>query len=132
VAAPGLRVLTALALLIGPASAQPVGQQLYEENCGGCHGLNLEGQPDWMKRLPSGKLPPPPHDETGHTWHHTDEQLTRITLDGLAALAPGYETDMPAYRGKLTEDQVKSILDYIKSTWPERIQKMQELRSRKE
>ena len=95
----------ALALLVsGSTAAQDIsaGQQLYEANCGRCHGMELEGQQDWMKRLPSGRLPAPPHDETGHTWHHTDEQLLKITLEGLASIAPGYETDMPAFAGVLT------------------------------
>lgn len=123
----------ALLLLAGTAcSAQDrsQGRQLYEANCASCHGLKLEGQPDWMKRLPSGRLPAPPHDETGHTWHHTDEQLVRITLDGLASIAPGYETDMPAFRGRLSEDEVKAIFDYIKSTWPDRTREIQAARSK--
>ena len=73
------------------------GKVLYMEFCASCHGANLEGQPDWRQRLPNGRLPAPPHDATGHTRHHSDEQLFRIVKDGLAALAPGYETDMPAF-----------------------------------
>lgn len=34
-----------------------------------------------------------------HTWHYFDYQLFRIIQDGLAAIAPGYETDMPAFDG---------------------------------
>jgi mono/diheme cytochrome c family protein len=113
----------------GAAQEQGVGQTLYEANCAGCHGLKLEGQPDWMKRKPSGRLPAPPHDATGHTWHHSDDQLVRITLDGLAAIAPGYESDMPAFRDRLTENEVTAIFDYIKSTWPERQRHFQEARS---
>jgi mono/diheme cytochrome c family protein len=122
----------ALALLVcGCAAAQDIsaGQQLYEANCGRCHGMKLEGQQDWTKRLPSGRLPAPPHDETGHTWHHTDEQLLKITLEGLAPIAPGYETDMPAFAGVLTEAEVRSIFDYIKSRWPDRIRERQKARS---
>ena len=122
----------ALGLLIsGSTAAQDIaaGQQLYEANCGSCHGMRLEGQQDWMKRLPSGRLPAPPHDETGHTWHHADEQLLKITLEGLASIAPGYETDMPAFAGVLTEAEVLSIFDYIKSRWPDRIRKTQKARS---
>ena len=71
----------------------------------------------------------PPHDETGHTWHHTDEQLLKITLEGLASIAPGYETDMPAFAGVLTEAEVRSIFDYIKSRWPDEIRETQKARS---
>lgn len=104
------------------------GKVLYMEFCASCHGANLEGQPDWRQRLPNGRLPAPPHDETGHTWHHSDEQLFRIVKDGLAALAPGYETDMQAYAGVLDDAQIEAILDYIKGTWPERERDIQQSR----
>ncbi|ODT30349.1 MAG: cytochrome C [Kaistia sp. SCN 65-12] len=106
-----------------------VGQILYAANCAGCHGANLEGQPDWMKRLPNGRLPAPPHDETGHTWHHSDKQLFTIVKSGLGAISPGYENDMPAFEGVLADEQIVAVLVYIKSKWPERARKYQEARS---
>jgi mono/diheme cytochrome c family protein len=106
------------------------GRQLYAANCAGCHGVELEGQPDWMLRLPNGRLPAPPHDETGHTWHHSDEQLFTITKFGLQAIAPGYESDMPAFEQVLTDDEISSILDYIRSSWPERERAYQAERSK--
>ncbi len=27
------------------------GREVYAQNCAGCHGENLEGQPDWRVRL---------------------------------------------------------------------------------
>lgn len=104
------------------------GRALYMEFCASCHGANLEGQPDWRQRLPNGRLPAPPHDETGHTWHHSDEQLFRIVKEGLAVFAPGYETDMQAYAGILDDAQIEAILDYIKRTWPEREREIQQSR----
>lgn len=101
-------------------SQASAGRQLYLANCARCHGVNLEGQPNWMQRNQDGRLPAPPHDETGHTWHHSDKQLFTITKFGLQAIAPGYESDMPAFENVLTDDEIRSILDYIKSTWPER------------
>lgn len=105
------------------------GRLLYSAKCASCHGVNLEGQADWIKRLPNGKLPAPPHDETGHTWHHSDKQLFTIVKFGLAAIAPGYETDMPAFDGALTDAEITAALDYIKSTWPERARRYQQARS---
>jgi len=52
--------------------AVALGQQVYAARCASCHGANLEGQPNWQQELPTGGLPAPPHDETGHTWHHND------------------------------------------------------------
>ena len=82
-----------------------------------------------MTRLPSGRLPAPPHDASGHTWHHADGQLLRIIRDGLAAFAPGYETDMPSFGGVLDDAQIVAIIDYIKSTWPERERAYQQART---
>ena len=50
-----------------------LGQKVYGEYCASCHGANLEGQPDWKRRLENGRMPAPPHDESGHTWHHSDQ-----------------------------------------------------------
>nr|WP_291312295.1 MULTISPECIES: cytochrome c [unclassified Devosia] len=105
------------------------GAALYAANCASCHGARLEGQAEWMKRLPNGRLPAPPHDESGHTWHHSDKQLFIIVKNGLAAIAPGYESDMPTFGGVLTDVQIMAVLGYIKSTWPERAQAYQAARS---
>jgi len=106
------------------------GRALYADNCASCHGVNLEGQPDWKVRLPSGRLPAPPHDETGHTWHHSDRQLFALVKFGPAALSPGYDSDMPAYEGVLTDAEIGAVLAYIRSTWPEPAQAYQADRSR--
>jgi mono/diheme cytochrome c family protein len=44
-----------------------LGQQVYASFCVSCHGSNLEGQPNWQKKLPLGNFPAPPHEKTGHT-----------------------------------------------------------------
>lgn len=108
------------------------GRLLYAKSCAQCHGANLEGQPDWIKRKPDGRLPAPPHDESGHTWHHSDEQLFRITKFGLQAIEPGYESDMPAFEGTLSDSQIKAIIEFIKSTWPDRARTYQADRSRQD
>ena len=67
-----------------------LGGELYGENCARCHGANLEGEPDWWARRPDGSYPAPPHDRTGHTWHHSDAELRDIVRDGgQGRLAPG-------------------------------------------
>lgn len=97
-----------------------VGKLVYAANCASCHGVNLEGQPNWKRRLDNGRMPAPPHDETGHTWHHSDRNLFIVTKSGLAAIVPGYESDMPAFEELLTDAEIAAVLAYIKSTWPER------------
>ncbi|WP_322866606.1 c-type cytochrome [Aquicoccus sp. G2-2] len=96
------------------------GATLYAEHCASCHGANLEGQPDWRVRRDDGRVPAPPHDRTGHTWHHDSDTLFRVTKFGVAALigAPDYETDMPIYDGVPSDAEIRAIFGYIKSTWP--------------
>jgi len=102
-----------------------LGEPIYRDHCASCHGAQLEGQPNWKVRKSDGRLPAPPHDESGHTWHHADEVLFRITKEGLSAIVAGYESDMPAYRDLLTDAEIWAVLAYIKSRWPQRIQSIQ-------
>ena len=113
------------AFLLKPGDAKTVaqGQQIYAENCASCHGANLEGQPDWKRPGANGRLPAPPHDVTGHTWHHTDEVLFGLTKYGAAKFAglENYETDMPIYEDDLTDDEIVAVLSFIKAQWPKEI-----------
>lgn len=103
---------------VGPETVAQ-GGRIYAAQCAHCHGGRLEGQPEWRKRLPNGRLPAPPHDERGHTWHHPDEVLFAITRNGVVPPhAPaGYESDMPAFAGKLSDEEIRAVLAYIKSHW---------------
>jgi mono/diheme cytochrome c family protein len=110
------------------ANQVAAGAAVYRDQCARCHGANLEGQPAWQHRKPDGRLPAPPHDATGHTWHHPDAQLFQLTKEGLAPIAPeGYQSDMPAFGGSLSDDEIWAVLAYIKSQWPPDIQRRQEL-----
>ena len=106
------------------------GQAHYAEQCASCHGAQLEGQPDWRTPDESGVLPAPPHDETGHTWHHDNQLLFQYTrLGGQEALAArgvtGVVSGMPGFSGTLTDDDIWDVLAYIRSTWPKRVQEIQ-------
>ena len=96
------------------------GDALYAEYCAACHGANLEGQPDWQTPRADGSLPAPPHDATGHTWHHPDRMLMAIIQDGMSAVVPDYQGTMPPFRGILSDEDAARILGFIKSRWPER------------
>lgn len=111
-----------------------VGQNLYADNCASCHGENLEGQPNWQSPNVDGVLPAPPHDRTGHTWHHDDALLFEYTkLGGAAALevrgGTGFNSGMPAFNEALTDDEIWDVLAYIRSTWSEREQEAQASRN---
>lgn len=123
----GWRYASIAATAVASADVIAQGRQVYAEQCAACHGADLEGQPDWRMRLPSGRLPAPPHDRSGHTWHHPDEVLFRIVKEGTAAVVGGgYESDMPSFADVLSDAEISAVLDYIKSTWPERERNFQE------
>ena len=99
-----------------------VGKRIYADNCASCHGKNLEGAPNWRRPKADGKLPAPPHDISGHTWHHADQVLFDLTKYGLKKFAGNnYQTDMPVYNGVLSDEEIVAVLSFIKSTWPENI-----------
>ncbi|MFC4171548.1 c-type cytochrome [Microvirga sp. GCM10011540] len=115
----------------GESSARiALGRQLYGAYCASCHGAGFQGEPDWQSPKPNGLMPAPPHDATGHTWHHSDEELFRITKFGMSAVVPNYESAMPAFGNALSDQEIQAILAFIKSTWPERERTYQQERSR--
>ena len=65
--------------------------------CAPCHGANLEGQPDGMQRLANGRMLAPPHDGRGIPGIPPDPSLFLIPRNGISAIVPGYESDMPAF-----------------------------------
>lgn len=101
------------------------GRQIYQAECASCHGTNLEGQPNWRRRLAGGKMPAPPHDASGHTWHHPDRVLFDITKKGPAAYPSVHQIDMPAFSGKLNDQDIAAVLSFIKSNWPSDILRRQ-------
>lgn len=104
------------------AAVTKKGMQLYLDNCAACHGKNLEGEANWRERDSDGYLPAPPHDTTGHTWHHPDRQLVEITRLGTEAIVGGgYKSRMQGFGDILTEEEIVAILAFIKSTWPQRV-----------
>ena len=126
-------VLIAAALLVGgctdrsaTSSAEKpldraqaaLGAKVYAQHCAACHGARLEGQANWRLRLPNGRLPAPPHDDTGHTWHHPDLVLYETIRDGMGdPLRPGSPLRMPAWGGKLSDAEIRAVIEYFKSLW---------------
>ncbi len=104
-----------------------LGREVYTDACASCHGANLEGQPNWKVRQANGRLPAPPHDDTGHTWHHPDQVLFEMTKLGVETFGPeGYESDMLGFADILSDDRIWAVLAYIKSTWPANIRARQD------
>ena len=98
------------------------GTQVYAEHCAACHGADLEGEPNWRERDADGYLPAPPHDPSGHTWHHDDLLLIRITTLGTEAIVGGnYRSNMIGFGDVLSPDEILDVLGFIKSTWPDKV-----------
>jgi hypothetical protein len=74
-------------------------------------------------------MPAPPHDETGHTWHHSDEVLFTYTKLGgtelMAQRGMEFDSGMPGFASQLTDQDIWNVLAYIKSTWPDDVQAQQ-------
>ena len=94
------------------------GKTLYAMNCASCHGAKGEGEPNWKTSNPDGTYPAPPHDATGHTWHHSDKLLLEIIRDGGARYESAtFKTRMPAWGERLSDEEIQAVLAYLKTLW---------------
>ena len=94
------------------------GLTLYQNNCAVCHGPAAEGlTADWKQRDANGNIPPPPLNGTAHTWHHPLKALFRTVREGNVAIGG----TMPAWKDKLSDEEVLLIINWITSLWPDEI-----------
>lgn len=102
----GLAAVLALAAAgCGGGQEASADAALYQRNCQSCHGGGSGGAVQDI---------PPRHNANGHTWHHADQQLRQIILEGLSI--PGRPV-MPSFGSDLTADEVDAILAYVKTWW---------------
>jgi len=90
-----------------------LGGKVYNKNCASCHGENAEGNPNWRKRKPDGKLLPPPLNGSGHTWHHAKSLLISIITKG-TEIQGG---EMPAWENKLSPQEIEAVILWLQSKW---------------
>ncbi|KAA3661881.1 MAG: cytochrome c [Chloroflexi bacterium] len=105
-----------------------LGKTVYAANCAACHGVNLEGEANWKQQNEDGSFRSPPHDESGHTWHHGDPTLVNSIVLGGARLNKmniGGTSAMPAFGELLTDGEITAVLTFIKSTWPNDVRQLQ-------
>jgi mono/diheme cytochrome c family protein len=94
------------------------GQELYMQYCSACHGAEGQGQfPDApLEPDITGRYGAPPHNPTGHTWHHSDDLLMRyLDEGGFSDLTKFYL--MPPFGDVLTHTERMFVIAYIKSLW---------------
>jgi len=109
------------------------GRQIYLQNCASCHGQNAEGAPNWQQPDARGNLPPPPHDDRGHTWRHSDAQLAAIIRDGMRdPFNKTPELTMPPFKGRLSDEEIAAVIEYFKSLWSPEHRRFQEEQNQRE
>lgn len=102
------------------------GSQVYNAQCVQCHGIDLQGHPNWKTSNSKGVLAPPPLDASGQAWQRSDQELFIYTLRGGQAKMPdGLKSGMPGFGDLLNTRDIWAVLSYVKSSWPEKIRKIQ-------
>ncbi|MEO5886340.1 MAG: cytochrome c [Anaerolineales bacterium] len=95
-----------------------LGRQVYQATCAVCHGANAEGALNWQTPDAQGNFLAPPHDNNGHTWHHSDRVLYEMIRDGMRdPLRPNSAFRMPAFGNKLSDAEIRAVIVYFKSLW---------------
>lgn len=90
------------------------GRGIYNNNCASCHGAMGQGARNWRERGADGNFPAPPLNGSGHTWHHPMPVLEKIIREGGPA-------NMPAWGHMLSDAEIKSVLAYVQSLWPQKV-----------
>lgn len=109
------------------------GREVFVQHCASCHGVDAQGAPDWQQPDGRGDLPAPPHDDTGHTWRHSDTQLSEIIRGGLRdQFNKTPELTMPPFQAdQLSDQQINDVLAYFKSLWSAEHRQFQEEQNRR-
>lgn len=97
--------------LLSTALRERRGQELYNANCASCHGGPTGGRIDDY---------PPPHNANGHTWHHPDCALVRVTRDGSSGTpeyAPPGAIPMQGFKDRLSPADIDAVIAFIKTMW---------------
>jgi len=94
------------------------GKQLYSRACASCHGRFLQGQPLWQLVDDYAGRRAPAHDQSGHTWQHSDEELFQFTKYARWDRDGSATPYMPAFRNTLDDAEILAIVAFMKRGWP--------------
>jgi len=95
-----LALAASLLLAALPASAQGDGASLFKSKCAACHSA------DGSASGPAGKAMHIRDLGSADVQKQTDAELTAIIVNGKGS--------MPSYKGKLTDDQTKQVVSFIR------------------
>jgi len=96
----GLSLLAALFLFSLPSQAQSKPASVYKANCASCHGTEGDANTAMGRSLRLRDLRSP------DVQKRTDANLTDLITNGLAT--------MPAFKDKLTKDQIQQQVAYLR------------------
>lgn len=99
------------------ANVLRLGDRVYLANCAVCHGYSGEGKPGWQQPGPDGKLLPPPLDGNGRVWRLSSSQMKQFVHQG----SPDGRANMPAWQGKLSEQEIDGVVTWITSLWSDAV-----------
>lgn len=123
-----------IVILNGRTNANELAQSgavLFKTHCSRCHGSEAAGQDpaqpsggwdDNMNRLA------PALNGTGHAWHHSPE----LTYEYIEKGSIDKTSPMPAFGDILKHNDIKAIIAYINSLWPDKIMDSYRMRFKKE
>jgi cytochrome c551 len=78
-------------------------RDVYSKNCEGCHGPNAEGG---LAKVDNKQIKVPSL-KSDHAIKHTDDKLAKTITNG--------EEEMPAFKDKLTQDEIALMVRYIRN-----------------
>lgn len=93
------------------------GQGVFQVNCAVCHGAEAQGAANWQERGALGFYPAPPLDGSGHTAHHSLEQLLSTIATGGAPMGGS----MPAFVDVLSDAEQAATVAYFQSLWSDEV-----------
>jgi cytochrome c6 len=96
-------LLSLLALGFSGALRAQDAPTLYKTKCAACHGDDGGGSTTMGRQLGAKDL------RSDEVQKQTDAQLTDSITNGMSG------GKMPAYKGKLTDDQIKGLVGYVRS-----------------
>jgi hypothetical protein len=88
--------------------------RLFQQSCAVLSRKAGGRSPRLAEMVMDGKYPPPPLNGTGHDWHHPKAALVQVIKNG----SPGAKGNMPAWKGKLNDQEIEDVVAWFQSLWP--------------